>query len=316
MNPSLKDLMTRYFAPAGEEGSDASGADTGAVVDMDDDAYMALPEAERRRMRGDEAESELQAPAQEPAEQEPASQAKQPDDVEEERGGSGIPRARFNEVNAKRKALEEENEALRARLAEREATPAASAVQAPAQPGLSIEQAEEQYVQYMLEGDTKAAAALRVQINSAIEEKALARFQRTTASEKAEMESTATISEMLTKFPWLDAPEGAEALELIAASVDAKMQAGQSRANAIRHAVQLIAPRFAPDAGRSQAEQPDTRSQRANERGATHSMQQPALPLAGMGNRATPATQDTSKLTDDEYYALPEEERKKARGDY
>ena len=34
-----------------------------------------------------------------------------------------------------------------------------------------------------------------------------------------------------------------------------------------------------------------------------------------MGNRATPVTVDTSQMNDEEYMALPEAERKKARGD-
>lgn len=78
-----------------------------------------------------------------------------------------------------------------------------------------------------------------------------------------------------------------------------------------------IAPRFAPPYGVRQegGASGDMRIQRANERGAAHSLQQPPLPQAGMGNRATPVQVDTSKLSDEEYMALPEAERKKARGD-
>ncbi|XJC72755.1 hypothetical protein ACHFCA_17300 [Delftia tsuruhatensis] len=51
MNPLLKKILFRYMAPAGEEGSDTTGTDT-AVADSDDD-YLALPEEERRKLRGD-----------------------------------------------------------------------------------------------------------------------------------------------------------------------------------------------------------------------------------------------------------------------
>lgn len=57
------------------------------------------------------------------------------------------------------------------------------------------------------------------------------------------------------------------------------------------------------------------RVQRANERGALDSQLQPAQLQAGLGNRATAPQIDGAKLTDEEYEALPEAERKKLRGD-
>lgn len=187
----------------------------------------------------------------------------------------------------------------------------------PAAQSLSIQDAEEQYAQLMLDGDTKAAAALRLQINAAIEEAALARFNQASASERAQTQTAATVEQLLGQFPWLESPEGAEALELIEASAAMKMQRGMPKAQAISEATLAIAPRFAPPYGvrHEGGASGDMRTQRANERGAAHSLQQPPLPQAGMGNRATPVQVDTSKLSDEEYMALPEAERRKARGD-
>ncbi len=319
MNPLMMKHRARLMAPAEAEGADAGGTDTAdqAVLD-DDDAYMALSAEERRRLRGDDGASSAPLANQSAASPEQSAPeqaaAEEPEDPGE-KAGTGIPRARFNEVNDRRKALESENEELRAQLAARNGT---AATQAPAaDQGFSIEEAEERYGQLMADGDMKGAAALRMQINAAIEDKAFERFRHATANDKARVDMNATVEDLLGQFPWLDEPEGAEALELIVALATSKRQAGMDAATAVRQAAMLVAPRFGAPAGVGQQGAPsgDIRTQRANQRGASHSMQQPPLPQAGMGNRATPVTVDTSKLSDDEYMALPEAERKKARGD-
>lgn len=329
MNPLLKNLLARYMAPAGDDGADTGGTGTAgadaAVLD-DDDAYMARSEDERRRMRGDHAADDpgaktpaapVAAGEQQPGQGEAPEGAVDTNDASGDKGGAGIPRARFNEVNDRRKALETEVEELRAQLASRNGAAAPAPATPPAAEALNIQDAEEQYAQLMLDGDTKAAAALRLQINAAIEEAALARFHQASASEKAQTQATATVEQLLGQFPWLETPEGAEALELIEASAAMKMQRGMAKAQAISEATLAIAPKFAPPYGVRQegGASGDMRTQRANERGAAHSMQQPPLPQAGMGNRATPVRVDTSQLSDEEYMALPEAERKKARGD-
>lgn len=328
MNPLLKKLLSRYMAPAGDDGTDTGGTDavdTDVATVDDDDAYMARSDEERRRLRGDHATDDpsadtlaalVAAGERQTNEGDAAPGGADPDDVGGDKAGAGIPRARFNEVNDRRKALETEVEQLRAQLAGR--APAEPAAQPPAQAeGMTIEQAEEQYAQLMLDGDTKAAAALRLQINAAIEEAALARFHQTSAGEKARAEAAQTVEQLLGQFPWLSSPEGSEVLDLIEASAAMKMQRGMTRAQAISEATLAIAPKFAPPVWGSTKEgvSGDIRPQRANERGAAHSLLQPPLPQAGMGNRATPVTVDTSNLSDDEYMALPEAERKKARGD-
>jgi len=326
MNPLLKNLLARCMAPAGDDGADTSGTGAGADVAVldDDDAYMARTEEERSRLRGDSVEAAAAAPAP-PAQSDAgakggdASATEQDGQQEDDgKGGQGIPRARFNEVNNQRKALESEVEQLRAQLAGRAPAAAPAAQQeTQAEQGMTIEQAEERYAQLMLDGDTKAAAALRLQINASIEASAMARFSQASAGEREQAQAVAAVEQMLAEFPWLESPEGSEVLELIEASAAMKMQRGTPKGQALREATQAIAPKFAPPSGVRQegGTSGDIRTQRANERGAAHSLQQPPLPQAGMGNRATPVVVDTSQLSDDEYMALPEAERKKARGD-
>lgn len=338
MNPLLRKLLSRYMAPAGDDGTDTGGTDTVgtdvATVD-DDDAYMALSADERSRLRGDHATESPSADTlaalvaegeRQHSQGEAAAAGGESDDAGGDKGGSGIPRARFNEVNEQRKAAEAKAAELEAELArvrggQKEGPVSAAGPQAAAS-DLSIQEAEEQYAQLMLDGDTKAAAALRLKINTAIEVAVLERFQQTSASERERGQANEAVDQMMQQFPWLESPEGSQALELIEASMVMKVQRGIPHAQAIRESVQAIAPRFAPNptpapygVRQAGAASGDMRTQRANERGAAHSMQQPPLPQAGMGNRTTPATVDTSRLSDEEYMALPEAERKKARGD-
>lgn len=306
-----------------------------------DDEYEALSAEERSRLRGDgltpstdtsagnaphgdgsktdgAVTGDLAAPG--------AGQAGQHQE-EEGRGGQGIPRARFNEVNERRREAEEKLSARDREIDELRAQLAAQGGQRPADPSIAtasadqainLEEAEERYSQALLDGDSKAAAGIRMEINRHIEQAAYQRMVQATSLQQSRAQTQATVEQLLQQFPWLDEPEGAEALELIEASVAMKVQRGTPYTKAVQEATQAIAPRFAPTpsrVGQDGGLSGDMRTQRANERGASHSLQQPPLPQAGMGNRATPPVVDTSKLSDEEYMALPEAERKKARGD-
>ena len=339
MNLKLKNLLSRYQAPAGDDGADTGGADTGpaSTAVLDDDAYFSLSEEERARLRGDQIGGEAAltpatpAPTAAPAPSTDtgattgvstgaaAAPESDPDDTGAEKGG-GIPRARFNEINDRRKALEAENEALRAQIGGRGTQTAPVVTPTSQAPEINIAEAEEQYTQHMLEGDGKAASALRLQINQALQEQAYARFTQESAAQQEQSKMTATVGQLLDQYPWLDTADGQEALDAIEGAVYIRMQRGMSREQATVESVNLIAPRFAPAgspsrAGREGGASVDIRVQRANERGAADSMLQPAALQAGMGNRATPQKTDSSKMTDDEYMALPEAERKKLRGD-
>ena len=345
MNPLLKKILSRYLAPAGEEGADTSGADTGTAVADPDDDYLALPEEERRKLRGDLdgddlSQESLQAliaseggegggggSGQPPAGGDAAHGAEDDGTGGQGTRGGGIPRARFNAVNDERKAALERAAALEAEIAQLRggylghlAAPAAAPAPAAERRQLDVAQAEEQYAQLMLDGDTKEAAKLRMQINAAIEDAAFERYNRAAADSVAQARNAETVESLLQSYPWLEEPEGAQAMDLIEASVTFKTSRGVPMHQALTEAVQTIAPRFAP-AGhppggiQGQGGSVDIRPERAARRGAQHSMLQPPSVQAGLGNRATAAAIDPTKITDDEYMQLPEAERKRLRGD-
>lgn len=243
-------------------------------------------------------------------------------------GGHGIPRARLNEVNERRRIAEEqlaqrerENAELRAQLvavnAGRPVEPAFS--ESRAQAAFDADAAEEQYAQALLDGDTKTASAIRREINQHIENSALQRFEQSTQERTSSSLAQNVVDRALEQYPWLNEPEGSVALELIEASMNAKVAAGVPRHQALADAVQTIAPRFTPDdtptRGLASSSAPvDTRIERANRRGAADSLLQPAAVQAGMGNRVTPPTVDTSDLSGEELLKLPKAELEKALG--
>jgi hypothetical protein len=341
MNPLLKKILSRYMAPAGEEGTDTTGTDT-AVADPEDD-YLALPEEERRKLRGDLDGDDLSQEALQalvaseggdggggglpPGEGEAAHGAEEDGNGGQGTRGGGIPRARFNAVNDERKAALERAAALEAELAQlrggqpgQTAAPAAAPAPAAERRQFDIAEAEERYAQLMLDGDTKEATKLRMQINAAIEDSAFARYTQASAANAAEARDLATAESLIEAYPYLETEEGADALELIQDSVAMKINRGVPLSQAMTEAVHAIAPRFAP-AGhppggiQGQGGSVDIRPERAARRGAQDSMLQPPSVQAGIGNRATAAAIDPTKITDDEYMQLPEAERKRLRGD-
>jgi len=304
-----------YLKPA-EDGSPGTGGTDEEVLDLGNDLT-------------DEASAnpaDAAAPSPDPAPAEDPSTAADPgsDEVEEAgKPGSGIPRARFNEVNDKRKALESEVEALRAQLAAANGgggAPTAAAPAVPAPPPVDVDALEEQYTQALLDGDSKAAVALRKQINQHIKDAALQEFQQVTQQQEAVVKSQDVVTNALATYPWLDQEEGAEALELIEDLVLAKTAKGVPRHVALAQAIASIAPRFAPEGAPSRdlpgkAALADTRLKAADERGAAHSLLQPAAVQAGMGNRAVaPKIDGTTKLTDEQIDGLSKSDLDKALG--
>jgi hypothetical protein len=91
---------------------------------------------------------------------------------------------------------------------------------------------------------------------------------------------------------------------------------------ALQLAVDKIAPKFAPAEGAPptlglpNGKPPvDTRTANAIARGAQASQAQPPVVQAGIGNRATAGTVDVASLTDEQFDALSDAEKAKARGD-
>lgn len=239
--------------------------------------------------------------------------------------GARIPKARLDEVISQRETLKEQlaeaNRKLQEATATKDAPPAESVPAAPTTTA-NLKDLRAQHREAMMDGDMDKAATLDELIDVEVIRIAEARFEQKQATQFQQTSLQAASAQALSDFPYLDTPDGAEALDLIVMSRDRKIAAGMAPARALIEAVSSIAPRFLPsgqansDKGLSDTTaSKDTRSANALLRGAADSNQQPPSIQAGVGNRATATRVDVAKLSEEQFENLPDAEKKRLRGD-
>lgn len=270
----------------------------------------------------------------------PAAAPEPAADPEEGEGGAAsprggmIPHARFNEVNAARKAAQERADALERELAalrqqQSSAAPAPAPAAAPAAPEFNEAEREKDYANALMDGDVDKAAQIRAEINRHLRNQAALdarEQQRREAQQQREAveaeELSAASAKAIQDFPYLNTPDGEEALELIVAARNRRVAQGMPIAQALTEAVAAIAPKFAPaGAATPSRELPgnnpkqDTRTTQAIQRGAQATIAQPPAIQAGVGNRATAVMVDPATMTDEQFNALSEADKARLRGD-
>lgn len=352
MNVLLLKLMKR-LNEAGESGSDAGG--TGAApapAPAEDRGDVVDPELNASTLAslvgqgaGGEGADAGDAGGEGGEGGEGAGEGQEADAAGEGgQGGrsAGIPPARFNEVNERRKQAEKDLAEAQAEIERlrqgggQAASPApAPAAGAPAAPAAAPaapfdEDAQEQaYVSALIDGDHKRAAEIRKGINAHLRDEATkAAIQRADEQRQADHQQAvgralaAETALTVEKYPYLDTPEGAEAVELIVAARDAKIAKGMPAHEALRAAVATIAPRFAPAAAptpakdsSSAAAPADSRTSAAIARGAAASVAQPPALNGGVGDRANAGRVNVAQMTDEQFENLSPAEIKKLRGD-
>ena len=286
-------------------------------------AAETTPTPEEPEDRGD-----TFTPTDEPVATEVTTEATaEPTQQEEEREPVVIPKARFDEVNGKAKALETEaarikaeNEALRQQLESLQEKKAKETAQ-------SVEDAQVAYELALLEGeDAETLAGLRRAYNDAMKAAILADVQTTikqetkavTAEEKEQLEVDKTLNKVYTDYPFLnpEAPEADQrAVKLVENSYYSYLAAGLPRAEAVMKAVEDVAPVFAPvvDPDKTKNDAATARATEARTRNAQASIAQP--PITPNAEKSGHVNYDVSKMTDAEFDRLPEETKKRIRGD-
>lgn len=313
-----------YMKPVEDGGADSGGTATEEKPDMGNDLDPEPTETQAAAADGGGAGGDGGDP--------PAGDNTEAEG-EDGQGGKrsvGIPKARFNEVNEERKealrkleALEEEVKRLRAEQPAATA-PAPAAAPATASDDTDIDAKEQEYAEALYAGDGKKAAAIRREINEQLVKQATAQAREVAATEFTARESKtllqAAVQTAVAAYPWLNDPEGADALDLILAARDQRISKGMPAHLALIEAVNKIAPKFAPDSDTpsrvSEKQEPakDLRTPAAIARGLTDSDRQPAAAQAGIGNRATPNRIDWKALDEDQFAAVPKDELRKALG--
>ena len=201
-----------------------------------------------------------------------------------------IPRARFDEVNAKLHAEREEANRLRAEL---EALNRSSTTQADA---IDVDTLEDQFFDAIINGEKERAKEIRAQINAEIYNKARAASEEvvsTTLTQREIQSSFAKVVEQtVTDYPFLDSnsPDAnAEAIGEVVEWRDFYLSKGDTPAAALQKAAAKIAPIYSKAAPELPT---DKRKQAALATAAKASAAQPPAVEAGIGNRAIPFGDD------------------------
>ena len=204
-----------------------------------------------------------------------------------------IPRARFDEVNAKLHAEREEANRLRAEL---EALNRSSTTQADA---IDVDTLEDQFFDAIINGEKERAKEIRAQINAEIYTKARAASEEavsTTLTQREIQSSFAKVVEQtVTDYPFLDSnsPDAnAEAIGEVVEWRDFYLSKGDTPAAALQKAAAKIAPIYSKTTEPTPEPLTDKRKQAAIATAAKASAAQPPAVEAGIGNRAIPFGDD------------------------
>ena len=204
-----------------------------------------------------------------------------------------IPRARFDEVNAKLHAEREEANRLRAEL---EALNKPNAAQAAE---IDVDTLEDQFFDAIINGEKERAKEIRAQINAEIYNKARAASEEvvsTTLTQREIQSSFAKVVEQtVTDYPFLDSnsPDAnAEAIGEVVEWRDFYLSKGDTPAAALQKAAAKIAPIYSKAADPTPEPMTDKRKQAAIANAAKASAAQPPAVEAGIGNRAIPFGDD------------------------
>lgn len=260
----------------------------------------AAPEASETAL-GD-AELASDAGGEIPAESEPEAPAQERE--------AAIPRARFDEVNAKLHSERERAEAAERRLAELEQQSKAPQGE-PTASSASLEEMESKFYDAMMDGDKEQATKIRAEINTELaaraERAASERLSRQLSEREVALSVASVGAKALADYPFLNHEADTANAEAIAEVIewrDFYTSKGEPLPVALEKAVAKVAPSYVSAQPAAEAPAVDPRKRAALTRNAAESALQPPAPVAGIGNRAAPprpkvdTQQDWEKLSD------------------
>ncbi len=159
--PDGYDPLNTAPAKSPDDEGDGDSDDDDSTDDSDDDSTNTATSTARDES-SDEGDGDKTADADEDKSDEEGDDkdVPDPDDVDDKPAPKGIPKHRFDEVNERRKAAEEENERLKAELA-------AGKKPESEDEAFDFDEAEKLYIELTLDGDTDAALAKRKEIRAA-----------------------------------------------------------------------------------------------------------------------------------------------------
>lgn len=247
---------------------------------------------------------------------------------EEDKADSRIPKPRFDEVNARMKAAEQEAAELRRQLAAAQQGQPKAQEQTqqanPAEQGIDLDAKEDEYLDALRQGNAAAAKAIRREINGELKrqaaEEAETKVAATLTQRDVATRLTNVANEAIGKYPFLNSDtedKNEAAINDVVEWRDFYAAKGHPAHVALQLAVDKIGPLYAkgePSDDDKPEPKVDLRGKEAIQRNALAAAAQPAA-LNGVGERASRARYDVTKMSEDEFAALPASEKKRLRGD-
>ena len=272
--------------------------------EVPEDAPSAEPEAPE-----DAPSAEPEVPEEAPEDEAPVPDGLKPDHK--------IPKARFDEVNLKRKAAEARLQQLEEELA-RLKNPASAE-------SFDFDAKEEEYMAAVVDGEFAKAKAIRAEIRQAEQEalRAEAAKVKTEAvtQTQLELDFKTTVTELEAKYPAFNSRVEAfdedatnEVLELH----NAYMQMGKypTPSDSLRAAAELIALKYGVTSPAADPAPTPTKPAPAVadvKKKAAIAAEQPSIPQSGAPG--TPSAPSIATMTEEEFDALPESKKAELRGD-
>jgi hypothetical protein len=259
----------------------------------------------------------------------PAAAAPEAEEEEAAKPNGMIPKARFDEVNNAKKAAELREATLLAEieaLRKGEVKPEA-AKEAAAEPAPEVAALEDQYTDALMDGDRDKARELRMQINAIIRDSAVQEIEHRTSRATESNNINAAAAAVIEQYPeFNDAGEhaNAEAIDEMVEMRDFYITSkGMSPAEAITKAAEKVARMYGlgtkaePGGEETPDETPavDDRTVVAIKRGAKIAASQPSTAAVGVGTRQDAAKVNIQTMSEEQFEALPESEKKRMRGD-
>lgn len=293
----------------------------------EDKAEEPKAEEPKAEAKDDEAEEGGVGETAEAAEDTAEQPEEEPEKAAKPPAEPSIPKSRFDQVNAAKKAAEEELAALKEKL-----TRENQAASAAGQQEYDFDAAEERYMEAVLDGKAAEAKAIRAEIRAAeraaFEALASTKATQTTQAAKVQQEIDRIVTEAEKKYPAFDPNAGedvfrADLVEEVSAYFGTRLQMGDAAPAAMQKAIEavakihgLAAPPPAPPAKGKVATIPagkDTTKAKV----ALAKQAPPPLAAVGKGSEESGMVEpDINRLTEKEWDALPESTKRRLRGDF
>lgn len=226
-----------------------------------------------------------------------------------------IPRERYNQVNAEKKAWQERAEALQAQL---QSVNQQQVQQDQQQIPYDFDEAEERYLNAMMEGESDLAKSIRREIRQQEEAlfvaKASAALEQEKSRKSVEQNLSALIADAYVNYPVLN-PDSDTYNQGLVEKINRLQAAYIREGHTADAALKSALDDFMGEPIRQQQSGNKGNADAMRRNADAANRQPPMLSQAGIGDRARAASLDVSKMSEEEFAALPDKEKRRLRGD-